>query len=149
MNLLKTILFSTLVFYMNSAQAQEEKHPRESISFAQGFTGAKSTVLVTSEKEYKLGNYSSIIDLLYSPSVSAQFVGSILCNQLVNESKIVLTSNQFNRITEIRNSAALLTFYSGCTCQELISLKEYFSGANPCSFRDSLNYWLNTLNEKE
>ena len=139
------ILFVVSSWYVSRAQDSTKYQFTESISFAQGFGGLRSKALIQAEKYYFQKDYISIIQLMYSESTADQLVGVILCKKMVEERKFVLSSLQFGKLKMIEQSDAKLSFNSGCTCQQVIFIKDYFAGENPCGFRDQMKWWLENL----
>jgi hypothetical protein len=128
--------------------SQDSKTRVESISFAQGFAGMRSLVLINTENHIQFGEYEKTLLLLESSSVADNLVGAIICGRLSEDKKLALTDDQIEKINLIKESEEELSFNFGCTCQYVISLKDYFTGQNPCNFRDSMNDWILGLIQK-
>lgn len=143
------ISFLLIVFSWFPTNAQDSTALRytESISFAEGFGGFRSEILTQVEDYYRKKNYDAIVQLMYSESTADQFLASIMCEQMVKDRKIVLSSLQYGKMKLIQSSEENLSFNSGCTCREVITINDYFTSKNPCGFQDQMKWWLENLDK--
>lgn len=140
------ILFISFSNFQSSAFGQDIVKP-ESISFAQGIAAGRSRVLISAETYIKEKKYKKVIALLDSRAISDQLVGAILCQQLHDRGMIHLTRRQNEKIKEIQQSENQLSFNFGCTCQSILSLKDYFDGKYSCNFDQSMSEWMDEIFE--
>lgn len=117
----------------------------ESISFAQGIAAGRSRILISAETYIKEKKYKKVIALLESRAISDRLVGAILCQKLHDNGEITLTQHQKEKIKKIQQSEDQLTFSSGCTCQSILSLEDYFEGKYSCNFRQSMSDWMEEI----
>ena len=137
----------TFVLFILSTLLSFAQSDIESIGFSYGYSGGRSTLIGEAEQKIEQKDYQSIIELLKSTSIADQFIGSILCTLLAENDKIVLTENQSEKILLIQMSSEVLEFRAGCTCQDRLSLANYFSGKNPCRFRSAMASWMTRLTD--
>jgi hypothetical protein len=148
-NIMK-IIFTLFIIcnFTFSVQSQTNVPRVESISFAQGYGGVRSEILKTVEVYIKVKEYSKIILLLESTSITDRFVGSIICSRIVTDFKITLTQENSDRIKVIQEGGDLISFNSGCTCRQVITINSYFKGENACGFRRDMDRWVLELTKK-
>lgn len=148
MILRELFLAVTLILTMLPSIVHSQQGSIENIGFAYGVYAARSPIFSQAEELFKSKNYDSIQLLLESSSTADQLVGATLCTQLQEDEKITLTDSQKQRILDIENSSEMIKFRYGCTCNEVISLSDYFSGKNPCDFRVYMRRWKKRLAER-
>ena len=147
--MIKSLLAVIVCLTLGSFSFSQDTIPRlENLSFASGYSANRSKVLIETENHIRLKAYDKILLLLESTSLTDQFVGSIICTRLAKDYKMMLSKKQIEKIKSIETSEGIILFNAGCTCHVSISLKDYFSGENPCGFRTNMENWISDLNKK-
>ena len=116
------------------------------IGFGCGEAGLPSTSVKQISELIDMGNSAALRVLINSPDPSLKYLSIKVCEHKVKKNKLALTTLEKTIIDAAKQSDEKIEYCSGCTFQEIYSLKELFRD-DSIGLNKSLIDWLKRIDK--